>query len=145
MAQFTPGGFGTHMANMMVLIDHIMEESLKIAGETVEKEAKALIGTYEAGWPALSPYTVERKATGDSPLLETGELRDSIEHTVVINKGVGMHAYVGSNNQKAVWNFWGTGRIPPRDPLIPAVMRKMPEIVSQIGALSHSILIGKGK
>ena len=46
----------------------------------VEKEAKRAIGTYLFEWEPLKPETVARKTTGDSPLLETGELRDSIEH-----------------------------------------------------------------
>jgi hypothetical protein len=42
-----------------------------------------------------------RKATGDSPLLETGELRDSIEH-VVTQEDDEVVGHVGSNSDKAV-------------------------------------------
>jgi phage gpG-like protein len=41
-------------------------------------------------------------------LLETGDLRDSIER--VVPHGI---AYVGSNNKKALWHELGTSRIPP--------------------------------
>ena len=60
-------------------------------------------------WPPLKEASVARKATGDSPLLETGELRNSIEKTI------GHHvAWVGSDDDKAVWMEFGTSTIPPR-------------------------------
>jgi hypothetical protein len=67
-----------------------IEPDLKLSQEVcvekacrmVEKEAKTAIGTYRYDWPRLEPETVARKAKGDTPLLETGELRDSIQHIV---------------------------------------------------------------
>jgi hypothetical protein len=51
----------------------------------LEDSAKEALGTHEFGWPPLQPETIARKATGDSPLLETGALRDSIKHNVDAN------------------------------------------------------------
>jgi hypothetical protein len=42
----------------------------------VRDQAKSVIGTYEYGWPALGPEAVAKH--GDTPLLETGELKGSI-------------------------------------------------------------------
>jgi hypothetical protein len=59
------------------------EVCVEKACRMIEKEAKTAIGTYRYDWTPLKPETIARKAHGDTPLLETGELRDSIEHVVV--------------------------------------------------------------
>ena len=57
----------------------------------------------------MKPQTIASKATGDSPLLETGDLRASITHRVDKEK---KEAYVGSDNPKARYHELGTSRIP---------------------------------
>ena len=89
----------------------------------VEKEAKTAIGTYRYDWPRLEPETVARKAKGDTPLLETGELRDSIEH-IVGREGTEVVGYVGTNNPIAKYHELGTRTIPPRSFLGEAAMRQ---------------------
>jgi hypothetical protein len=85
--------------------------ALEEACQLVEERAKSLIGVPHAEWPPLQPETIARKDGVNSPLLETGEMRDSIHHTVVDSS----HGYVGSNEDKAVWQELGTSRgIPPR-------------------------------
>lgn len=66
----------------------LLEMAAKLAGVAAESElaneasalvqetAKNGLGTYEFGWPPLKEETIARKATGNSPLLETGELRE---------------------------------------------------------------------
>jgi len=58
-------------------------------------EAKRVIGTYDYDWPQLSPATLAHKFF-NTPLLETGEMRDSIEWNSSGNLG-----YVGSNLDKS--------------------------------------------
>jgi hypothetical protein len=89
----------------------------------VEKEAKTAIGTYRFDWTPLEPETVARKAGGDTPLLETGELRASIEH-VVGREGAEVVGYVGTNDPIAKYHELGTRTIPPRSFLGEAAMRK---------------------
>ncbi len=43
--------------------------------EMVAAEAKRVIGGYDYDWPQLKPETIARKMLGNSPLLETGEMR----------------------------------------------------------------------
>jgi phage gpG-like protein len=105
--------------------------ALEQAAMLIEAEAKRVIGTYEYGWPRLKPATVARKA-GDTPLLETGEMRDSIEHSVADD---GMEAQVGSNNPKAVWHELGTSRIPARSFLMGAAMHKEKEVHELVGKM----------
>jgi hypothetical protein len=45
----------------------------------VHAEARRVIGKGYPDWPKLNPKTIARKLLGNTPLFETGELRDSIE------------------------------------------------------------------
>jgi hypothetical protein len=82
------------------------------AANRFQHEAKRVIGTYEYGWPALK--------------LETGEMRDSIEKTIISDE----EAEVGSSNMKAVWQELGTSRgIPARSFLRAAAMKKSQQII----------------
>lgn len=110
----------------------LLDEGAKI----LQAEAKRVLGTYEYGWPPLKPATVARKSAGDSPLLETGELRDSIERDVQPHV-----AYVGSNNKKATWHEYGTSRIPPRPFLGPTAVAKTEEIGELVGGKFHALLV----
>jgi len=40
-----------------------------------------MLGHEQPFWPPLQPETIARKAHGNTSLLETGALRDSIEYT----------------------------------------------------------------
>jgi phage gpG-like protein len=133
---FTPGGFAAFLTGAIVEMKAHKHHALEEAAKIIEKDAKSLIGSHEAGWPPLQPETIARKKTGDSPLLETGELRESIQHTVVGDK-----AYVGSNSDKAVHNFLGTSKIPARDPLVPAAMRCEAEVTAKVGKVVFSGLL----
>jgi phage gpG-like protein len=110
------------------------EVIIERACELLEAEAKRVIGTYDPGWPPLQPETIARKATGDSPLLEIGELRDSITHNMTREFGE-VVGYVGSDNEKAVWHEFGTRTAPPRPFLGWALNAKEREIEELAGRL----------
>jgi phage gpG-like protein len=97
---------------------------LETAAQMVEAEAKNLIGVPHEFWEPLKPETIARKARGNTPLLETGELRDSIEHTIIDSH----HAEVGSNSDIAVFQELGTASIPPRSFLMQAAVHKEEEV-----------------
>jgi hypothetical protein len=65
------------------------------------------------------PEPATPAGNGDTPLLETGEMRDSIEHSSNSSE-----ALVGSNSDKAVWHELGTIHIPPRSFLALAAAEK---------------------
>jgi hypothetical protein len=123
-------------------IEHDMKEVeaaiVRQACIMVATEAKRVIGTYDYGWPSLAESTLAKKAA-DTPLLETGEMRDSIEWNAHGNEG-----HVGSNNDKAVWQELGTSRIPPRSFLAGALHHEAPEIVKMAGKAVHAVVAGKG-
>ena len=106
----------------------------------VAAEAKRVIGTYDYGWKPLAASTLEKKSA-DTPLLETGEMRASIEWSTSHD---GMVGHVGSNNDKAVWHELGTSRIPPRPFLAGALHHEAPEIVKMAGKAAHATIAGKG-
>lgn len=112
--------------------------ALEKACVIIETEAKEVIGTYDYGWTPLAPATVARKANGDTPLLETGDMRDSIEHTVRGDSG-----FVGSDSDIAFWQELGTSRIPARSFLGGAAMHKGKEAAEAIGQTIVTNLIGK--
>ncbi len=109
-------------------IKHQRAHRLERAGKMVEEAAKDAIGTYHFSWPPLAPETVARKGA-DTPLLQTGELRDSIGYKLVDEHSVD----VGSDNEKAVYHELGTATIPPRSFLVSAAVEKEQEVVTLFG------------
>lgn len=124
MADFASlAAFAGHLSALTVNFEHAQRDALEEAAVLVEKEAKRSIGTYDYGWPKLAPSTLARKSA-DTPLLETGEMRDSIGHTIVSRD----EAQVGSSNDKAVWHELGTAKVPPRPFLTGAAMHSASQV-----------------
>jgi hypothetical protein len=124
-------------------IEHDMHELgpaiVAKACKMVCDEAKRVIGGYDYDWPQLKPETIARKMLGNSPLLETGEMRASIEW-----QAHGLEGAVGSNNDKAVWQELGTSRIPPRSFLVGAA-KEMEEKIHKMAARAVvAVMLGKG-
>jgi phage gpG-like protein len=122
--------FGTAIAETTAA----RHEALEVAAVIIEGEAKAVIGTYKYGWTELADSTKrDRERKGfppNEPLLRTGELRDSIEHSAGVET-----AYVGSNLNIAVYQELGTSRIPPRSFLMGAAVHKGKEAAIAAGAI----------
>jgi HK97 gp10 family phage protein len=109
------------------------------ACEMVANAAKDALGTYEFGWVSLAPETIARKMRGDSPLLETGELRSSIEW-----QAHGLKGEVGSNSDRAVWMEFGTSRVPARPFLSSAAAQMEGEIHKLAAKAVRAVLMGRG-
>ena len=116
-----------HFGEMSMLIETERGHSIERACVVLEKRIIGAFGTYEFGWPPLAETTIARKGA-DTPLVETGELRDSIAHNSDDNEG-----YVGTDNEKAKWHEFGTATIPARPFLGGAVTACEEEIVELIG------------
>ncbi len=137
---FTLVGF----AAKLVAIEHDLTEVgpaiVARACEMVANAAKEALGTYEFGWISLRPETIAHKMRGDSPLLETGELRDSIQWN-----SSGLLGHVGSNLDRAVWQELGTSRgIPPRPFLGAAAAQQEALIYKMAGRAVAGVLRGEG-
>ena len=89
---------------------HVIEHAaLEAGGKVFIERAKAAIGTYEYGWIELDPATIARKQHGDTPLLDTGEIRDSGGYEVHGNRLI-----AGFTDEKIVYHEYGTRHHPPR-------------------------------
>lgn len=113
-------------------MDDILKGAMGEAVELVRDDAKSRIGVQQPGWAPLAPATEERKARGGypsgAPLLREGELRDSIFGQVV-----GQDGYVGSNDEAAAPQEFGTATIPPRPFIGPAIYDNHDKIADIIG------------
>ena len=126
----------------------VMEAEMKLvtpaivaeACAMVCKEARESLGHYQDGWPALQPETIARKMMGDSPLLETGQLRASIQWNSEGNEG-----YVGSDDMNAVYHELGTSRgVPARPFLGPAAIKMEDQIHKMAAKAVLAVIMGHG-
>jgi hypothetical protein len=76
---YTIPGFISLLGRMSAGLAGAEHKALEQVAQMVEGEAKRVIGTYDYGWPQLAASTLAKKAA-NTPLLETGDMRDSIEH-----------------------------------------------------------------
>lgn len=120
------------------------QDELEAAATILEKQAKDLIGVPQPEWAPLAPATLERKGGVNTPLLETGEMRDSITHNADAHE-----AHVGSNNPKLKWHEFGSiklggawgGPNPPRPVLGVAMVRAEPAIKDAVGKVVMERLV----
>ena len=96
---------------------------VRAAGEAAKAMARDMIGRdTNYGWAPLAPSTLadkERKGYPvPSPLLRTGELRDSIEAEAEL-----LTAIVGSKDKRALYQEMGTRHIPPRPFIMPSAIK----------------------
>jgi phage gpG-like protein len=130
---FSLGSFGAHLAAIAITTTAHEKKGLEKAAVIIETEAKRVIGTYDYGWLQLAESTLAQKSA-NTPLLETGEMRDSIEHT-----HAGRSAFVGSNSDIAVYQELGTAKIPARSFLAGAAIHKGKEAAQ---AVAGEMLLG---
>ena len=136
---FTLLGFVAKLAAIDRDLKITNEAIVARACELVANAAKDALGTYEFGWVSLKPETIARKMRGDSPLLETAELRNSIEW-----QAHGLKGEVGSNLDKAVWHEFGTSRVPARPFLSSAAMQMEGEIHKMAARAVMAVIAGRG-
>jgi hypothetical protein len=131
--------FAAHVSIIKHDVDKVQHAIIVKACQMVCAEAKRVLGTYDYGWPQLQPETIASKMRGDSPLLESGEMRDSIEWNAQGNVG-----HVGSDNDKAVWMELGTAKIPPRSFLVGAAQHMEDKIHAMAAKAVVAVMAGRG-
>ena len=89
------------VARAIMAIDVNSTEILEKSSRTALKNIKGRYGRYptDISWPQLKPETVANKERGNTPLLETGELKNSNKIT---SRGKNTRE-IGSNLDKAAW------------------------------------------
>jgi phage gpG-like protein len=117
----------------------ITPETIRAACQIVASAARDMIGVPKPEWPALNPETLARKIA-NTPLLETGAMRDSIQWNSDEHDG-----YVGSNSKILQYQEFGTQKgLPPRPVLGLAVIKKEKEIERMAAKAVMSVLRGMG-
>ena len=122
--------------------------ALDAAAASIEREAKAEIGTYQRSdmgpfqpWAELKDATKQERVrlgfTENDPLLRTGELRDSISRKVH-----GLDAVIGSDSDVMVYQELGTRTIPPRSVLGLAASRKTQDVLELFGESVEVAFLG---
>lgn len=139
--------FGEAATHLLTLHIERQQGAMDAAAAVVQKEAKAIIGTYQdaeppfAAWAPLAESTKEDRVrqgySEDDPLLRSGEMRDSIERLATHDMAV-----VGSAEDKALYQELGTVKIPPRSFLGVAAIRKGEEVANLIGHSVVGMLVG---
>lgn len=146
--------FIEHLALVKATLPEREAHAVLDAAKLIQTEAKAEIGHYQdaAGpfpaWAPLADTTLNGwrghpgkielgYAPPDNPLLRTGEMRDSIEVS-----HHGNEASVGSNSDVAVWQEFGTNKIPPRSFLGRAAFVKGEAAANLIGKEITDALAG---
>jgi phage gpG-like protein len=115
------------------------EEIVAQACAMVAAKARDVLGTYELGWVSLKPETIARKMRGDSPLLETGELRASIQWNASGNQG-----YVGTDDPVAKYHEFGTSKMPARPFLMGSAILMEDKIHKMAAKAVRAVLAGRG-
>jgi hypothetical protein len=127
------------MAAAAVDIELAQHAALEEACVMVQERAKDLIGVPQPSWPPLAASTLRAKGNINTPLLESGAMRDSIAHTV-IDSSLGE---VGSDLDRAVWMEIGTSRAPPRSFLALAAHQEGPAVAKMVAkTMGASIAAG---
>jgi hypothetical protein len=123
------------------------EPMIAAACQMVAGRSKDLIGVPKPEWPPLAASTLERKGGVNTPLLESGALRASIEWNADLN-----HGFVGTDSDVGVFMETGTSRAPPRSFLglaaeieAPKVAKMMSKVVSAAigGRLANGSQVGE--
>jgi len=141
--------FAAHLSAIGADMAHGDHDAMDRAARIVEDEAKASAGSYQgqsgpfAAWAELADSTkADRAHQGfpeNEPELRTGEMRDSIERTVLPS---GREAEVGSDSQVLEWQELGTATMPPRSILGGAAARVETEVAEVLAGGFLSELVG---
>jgi phage gpG-like protein len=115
-------------------MDRAADAVIVRASKLVARKSKGMIGHEQPIWPGLKPATIARKEHGNTPLYETGELKDSIEWSAPHHEAGDTVGYVGTNDENAKYHEYGTSRIPPRPFISTAAMAQERIIHEMIGA-----------
>lgn len=133
------------MMTMEADVRAAMEQGVVRGSRMMAKVSKNIIGHEQSSWAPLAPATIAQKAKGNTPLLETGEYKASITWEAPFWEGVNVCAgWIGTNDPKAVWQEFGTARIPPRPVFGLVAMGRGEQAAQIVGASVASAMIHGG-
>lgn len=145
MKTFSLAEFAAHLLTVKEDMK-LAEDIIVVRGcKMIRRKARSYMGHEQDWWPPLKEETIERKAKGNTPLLETGDLKRSIEITAPVHEGGVTVGYVGSNSMVAVYQELGTTRIPPRSFLGAASMQCEHKIHEMAAETTVATLVNGGR
>ncbi len=114
--KFDLAGFAAHLLTIEKDIKHAQENTVMRGAALIQKRAQSAMGNPKNGfgWPPLAESTIAQKRNGNTPLVETGSLKGSIEISGPYHEPGAVSAYVGTNHPLAAIHEFGTAKIPPR-------------------------------
>lgn len=130
--------FAAELAATISTVRPRLEIGLDKVGELASTMAAHYLGTYQENWPSLAESTIASKKRGDSPGLETGQMRDSIHHVV---DPLRLEVMVGSSDKHALWFELGTAKQPPRSFLGLAMHHSIPFAEETFGKIAATVLM----
>lgn len=138
------GDFAAHLLTLQAGELIALEAGLEHVLVHMERVAKDELGHYQPAvgpfpaWAELAESTKESKLSRgydpDEPLLNEGDLRNSISH-----EHRGLEGAMGSTSQIMVYHEFGTAKMPARPVIGPAAFRSHEKIVKIIGS---AMLVG---
>jgi hypothetical protein len=137
----TFGEYAAFLRKSADLVDMEIETTAAVIAEAAAAEAKYIIGHKQPDWDSLADPTKEQKGrmgfSGPefSPLLRTGEMRDSIKWIATSMGGV-----IGSNDKVLYWHEVGTPKMPPRPVLGRALLSTIPLLEQMLGETAVRLL-----
>ncbi len=129
-----------HLEEAAVAVKPSLEVALGAIGAHTVEVALAMIGHEHANWPPLAASTLAHKKA-NTPLLETGEMRDSIKAAVIAPE---LELLVGSTDPKSKWHEYGTRKIPPRPFIGPSAIASLPFAEKTLGETAVKLLTRGG-
>jgi len=139
--------FVHHLARIERAVANSGRTAMAAAAIIIERDAKRQIGTYQPGvgdFPAWAPLSADYEAAkvaaggkANAPLLFSGEMRDSIDHTVSATEAV-----VGAKDEKMVYHEFGTSKMPPRPVFGPAMLKTRKEVEAALGQVLLGGILG---
>lgn len=115
--RFTAAGLAKHFALLTATADVKVVAVAEAVAENTHSHIYSVFGDQQR-LQVLQPDTVTQKEKAgyeqpDAPLIATGELRDSVRHTVE-PRPFGAVAEIGTEDEKMFWHEFGTARVPAR-------------------------------
>ncbi len=133
MANMTPEQAAFALLTAAQNMGDVLSGTMGEAAALVRDTAKAKIGVQQPDWAPLAQSTEDRKAQGGyptgAPLLREGDLKESI-----FAYTEGLDGYVGSNDEAAAAQEYGTPTIPPRPFISTSIYENTDAITDLIGA-----------
>lgn len=138
------------LRKIMGRVESRLALSLNACAENTKRHIQGVFGDTEKLEPNAQS-TIDRKGF-DAPLIETGELRESIEteHAIVPAEGVAFGAAlgeyraesgVGTADEKMLWHEYGSAHYPPRPAMATGTLEATIENQAIITAAARSIIL----